>query len=202
MAEPYNPLDKLNLGRSVVEAMLALPATPLPQLEPFDGAGIYAIYYHGTFPPYAALTAAFGSPNEAPIYVGKAVPSGARRGASLTASAKGRYLFRRISEHRDSLEAATNLLVDDFSVRSLVVDDIWIPLGESLLISTFRPVWNQLIDGFGNHDPGAGRYAGLRPLWDLLHPGREWADRCQQRLESREDVERLIAQFLAASDPT
>jgi len=202
MAEPYNPLDKLNLGRSVVEAMLALPAIPLLQLEPFDGAGIYAIYYHGPFPPYAALTAVFGSLSEAPIYVGKAVPSGARRGASLTASAKGRYLFRRISEHRDSLEAATNLASGDFSVRYLVVDDIWIPLGESLLISTFRPVWNQLIDGFGNHDPGAGRYAGLKPLWDLLHPGREWVDRCQQRPELREDVERLIAQFLAPPELT
>lgn len=202
MAEPYNPLDKLNLGRSVVEAMLALPAVPLPQLEPFNGAGIYAIYYHGPHAPYAALAAAFGAPSETPIYVGKAVPSGARRGASLTASAKGRYLFRRITEHRDSLDAATNLVIGDFSVRYLVVDDIWIPLGESLLISTFRPVWNQLIDGFGNHDPGAGRYAGLRPLWDLLHPGREWANRCQPRPELREDIERLVAGFLAAPDPT
>jgi hypothetical protein len=196
MADPYNPLDKANLGKLVVDALLALPAVPINKLEPFSGAGIYAIYYHGTFEPYLRLANAFGTQNETPIYVGKAVPNGARRGASLTVSSMGRVLFRRILQHRDSLEAASNLSADDFSVRYLMVDDIWIPLGESLLISTFRPVWNQLVDGFGNHDPGAGRYGGLSPLWDLLHPGRAWAHKCKPRLERREDVELQIVAYL------
>jgi len=30
-------------------------------------------------------------------------------------------------------------------------------------------VWNVVIDGFGNHDPGAGRYNGERTRWDTLH---------------------------------
>ena len=42
---PYNPLDKLNLGNSVAEAMLETRAHPLGVLEPFTGAGIYAVYY-------------------------------------------------------------------------------------------------------------------------------------------------------------
>ncbi len=195
MAEAYNPLDKFNLGKSVVEALLVSPATPLAEVMPFEGAGIYTIYYHGPFEPYSAISNAEGA---TPIYVGKAVPSGARKGANLTTKAVGRSLFNRISEHRDSIAAAQNLEAEDFSVRYLVVDDIWIPLGEALLISTFSPVWNSLIDGFGNHDPGAGRYNGLRPIWDVLHPGRAWADKCKPRGETREEIGRRIIDYLSA----
>ena len=194
MAEAYNPLDKLNLGKSVVEALLETTAVVLEDVSAFDGAGIYAIYYHGKFEPYQAIAKTGASP----IYVGKAVPSGSRKGASLTTSSTGRWLFSRISEHRDSIKVAQNLRISDFAVRYLVVDDIWIPLGESLLISTFNPVWNQLIDGFGNHDPGAGRYNGLRPLWDVLHPGRHWADKCKARTETREEIGRRIIDYFSA----
>ncbi|MBZ0189860.1 MAG: hypothetical protein K8F91_26680 [Candidatus Obscuribacterales bacterium] len=50
--EPYNPLDKKNLGYSVAEAMLLRPLMKLPPDEAFGGAGIYAIYYFGSFKPY------------------------------------------------------------------------------------------------------------------------------------------------------
>jgi hypothetical protein len=196
MIEPYNPLDKLNLGKSVVEALLE-SAAGLADIQSLDGAGIYAIYYHGPFEPYHNLSARYGANDEAPIYVGKAVPSGSRKGASLTTSSTGRWLFNRISEHRESINSAPNLSVTDFSVRYLVVDDIWIPLGETLLISTYSPIWNVLIEGFGNHDPGAGRYNGLQPLWDVLHPGRAWAAKCRQRDDNREELGRRVIDFLA-----
>lgn len=198
MADPFNPLDKLNLGKSVVEALLVLPAQSIASITPFDGAGIYAIYYHGGFEPYRAIAEANESPTATPIYVGKAVPPGSRKGASLSVSTTGPWLFNRIAEHRESIRAASNLDAADFSVRYLVVDDIWIPLGEALLISTFNPLWNSLIDGFGNHDPGAGRYNGLRPLWDVLHPGRHWAEKCRERAESREEIGRRIIDHFAA----
>ena len=200
MAEAYNPLNKLNLGKSVVEALLVSLPTSLDAVSPFEGAGIYAIYYHGRFEPHLAISADDLLSVETPIYVGKAVPSGARRGANLTTSSTGRWLFNRISEHRDSIKAVQNLNVEDFSIRYLVVDDIWIPLGEALLISTFSPVWNRLIDGFGNHDPGAGRYNGLRPLWDVLHPGRTWAEKCKARSETREEIGRRILDYFSAID--
>jgi Eco29kI restriction endonuclease len=198
MVDAYNPLDKFNLGKSVVEALLVSSSINIETLVPFDGAGIYAIYYHGMFEPYQAIAGHDLSEAETPIYVGKAVPSGARKGANLTTSSAGRWLFNRISEHRDSICAAQNLTVGDFSVRYLVVDDIWIPLGEALLISTFNPVWNRLIDGFGNHDPGAGRYNGLRPLWDVLHPGRGWAEKCKARSETREEIGRRVIDYFSA----
>jgi Eco29kI restriction endonuclease len=198
MAEPYNPLDKSNLGKSVVEALLLTPSTRLGEVRPFDGAGIYAIYYHGAFEPYQAIVTVDVQEVEKPIYVGKAVPSGPRKGASLATSGSGRWLFNRIAEHRDSIKAATNLNPDDFSVRYLAVDDIWIPLGEALLISMFNPVWNSLIEGFGNHDPGSGRYNGLRPIWDVLHPGRTWADKCKIRSETREEIGRQVIDYFVS----
>jgi Eco29kI restriction endonuclease len=197
VADPYNPLDKINLGKSVVEAMLVQKAMPMSEIHAFVGAGIYAIYYSGIFEPYTAISGNPDADNAIPIYVGKAVPSGARRGGSLTSGSTGRWLFNRICEHRDSIALANNLDISDFWVRYLAVDDIWIPLGETLMISTFTPLWNRLIDGFGNHDPGAGRYNGLRPLWDVLHPGRMWADKCKHRSETREEIGRRIIDYFS-----
>ena len=198
MAEVYNPLEKFNLGKSVVDALLELPPSSLNELTVFQGAGIYALYYHGAFEPYRLLTGVVGSKELVPIYVGKAVPSGSRRGASLTTTAIGRSLYSRIREHRDSITSVQNLDVADFSVRYIAVDDIWIPLAESLLISMFNPIWNHLIDGFGNHDPGAGRYQGLAPLWDVLHPGRSWAEKCRPRTETFNDLSLRVIDHLTA----
>lgn len=162
---PFNPLDKKNLGASVAEALLTKEVHPLGRLPQFDGAGIYAIYYTGDFEAYAQV-ARLNNDGKfmLPIYVGKAVPAGARMGAG-TDVPPGKVLFKRLKEHADSIKSATNLNIEDFFCRFLVVDDIWIPLGESLIISRFTPVWNSLIDGFGNHNPGKGRHAGMRPRW-------------------------------------
>lgn len=202
MAEVYNPLDKINLGKSVAEALLDRPVQPLSSIETFEGAGIYVLYYEGPHPAYAPIAVINAEEARWPIYIGKAIPSGGRKGASLAASARGTSLYKRLADHRDSIrevEAASgSLAIADFSVRHLAVDDIWIPLGESLLIAQFRPVWNIALDGFGNHDPGKGRYKGLRPLWDHLHPGRPWAERCAAREETFEEVLGRLAAFLEA----
>jgi hypothetical protein len=46
------------------------------------------------------------------------------------------------------------------------------------LIKLNQPLWNVAIDGFGNHDPGRGRYEQAKSDWDVIHPGRPWAERC------------------------
>lgn len=186
--QPYNPLDKKNLGISVADAMLNQPISPLPPGERFVGAGIYAIYYVGDFPPYEPLAERNREARfESPIYVGKAIPAGARRGGGLGVST-GTVLFGRLSQHAQSIDQVTNLSLSDFFCRYLVVDDIWIPLGESLLIEKFAPVWNSVIEGFGNHDPGKGRYNSQRPPWDMVHPGRPWAERMQGNKRSVEQI--------------
>lgn len=177
---PFNPLDKKNLGESVAEAMLQQAVNPLPPDEPFIGAGIYALYYEGDFSLYAEIAEQNSAEQYRwPIYIGKAVPAGARKGGYGLGADPGQALYKRLSEHAGSIEDAENLRLADFRCRFLVVDDIWIPLAESLLIEMYSPLWNQKIDGFGNHDPGKGRYNQQRSPWDVIHPGRAWAYKLQ-----------------------
>lgn len=80
--EPYNPLDKRNLGISVADAILQSEPLPLPPEESFIGAGLYVLYYTGkSFTLYEAMAAMNRDGQfKWPIYVGKAVPSGSRKG--------------------------------------------------------------------------------------------------------------------------
>ncbi|ELQ12257.1 Eco29kI family restriction endonuclease [Pseudomonas syringae] len=193
---PFNPLDKKNLGASVAEALLTKEIHPLGDIPVFEGAGIYAIYYTGKFRAYQQI-ARLNNQEQflLPIYVGKAVPAGARMGSNLELAA-GKALHKRLKEHAESVKAAENLEINDFYYRFLVVDDIWIPLGESLIIARFTPIWNSLIDGFGNHNPGKGRHAGMRPRWDVLHPGRGWAVNLAERPETAEQIEQDAETYL------
>jgi hypothetical protein len=192
--QPFTPLSRLNLARSIETEMLGRPCVALPPPR-FEGAGVYAIYYGGSFPDYAPISQ---SDCVAPIYVGKAVPRGGRTGGLLEGAVTGTPLWGRLREHGDSIAQAVNLEQSDFRCRYLVVEDIWIPLGENLLISHFRPLWNsRVLEGFGNHDPGAGRRNSRRSPWDALHPGRSWADRLQPASLSEAEIRQRVAEFLA-----
>ena len=188
MAEAYDPLNYENLARSVVGALLENRLHPLPPQDAFPGSGVYAIYYMGRLPFYSHIAS-----NECrtPIYVGKAVPPGARKGSVSVGLTKESGVYRRLVEHGKSLDQAENLSLDEFRCRYLVVVPVWISLAERFLMDHFRPVWNVLIDGFGNHPPGAGRRNMRRPRWDIIHPGRPWA-RGLSAQETFEDVVGLI----------
>ena len=198
---PYNPLDKRNLGESVADALLNSRVHHLPPAS-FIGAGVYALYYTGPFSVYKRLVDVNKDGQFAcPIYVGKAVPAGARKGGLGLDVAHGRALFSRLTDHAESISAASNLNIEDFFCRFLVVDDIWIPLAETMLIEKFQPVWNRMLDGFGNHDPGRGRLAGMMPQWDCLHPGREWAARLNPCQYTQEELMRRVEEYLALRFP-
>jgi hypothetical protein len=194
----FNPLDKKNLGVSVADALLARPRSPLPPPDKFIGAGVYAIYYQGSFAPYRLLAKRnlANDGRDVPIYVGKAVPLGARKGGFGLDTKPGAVLYNRLQEHAESIQVAENLKPADFFCRYLAVDDIWIPLGENLLIEMFSPVWNKLIDGFGNHDPGKGRHQGKIPAWDVIHPGRAWAKRLQAG-KTLQAIEEAVKKFFS-----
>jgi hypothetical protein len=138
-------------------------------LSPFDGAGIYAILYKGRLKYYDFVAKSRGT---IPIYVGKSVQCGRRKGIAKKIS---QPLFKRLCEHKRSIIQSANLDVADFAARYLVLDEPLIDLGETILIEKHRPIWNTCIDGFGNHNPGSGRLAGKRSAWDTIHPGRNWA---------------------------
>ena len=197
MSEPFNPLDKENLGKSVARAILATNVVPLADLEAFNGAGIYALYYTGNFPAYDPIaTRNRNGAFQIPIYVGSAVPPGGRKGGFGMQTKPHSKLFGRLNKHCQSITQAENLDLADFHCRYLLVDDIWIPLGESLLIAWHNPLWNQKLDGFGNHDPGGGRYKQLRSPWDVVHPGRTWAYKCAERKESQKQLIADIENYL------
>lgn len=171
---PYNPLDKLNIARSIEAELLSRPPIKLAESDGIKGAGVYAIYYTGAHSAYAAVTSqniddAFAQP----IYIGKAIPKGGRKGGLTADASKGKALAERLSHHATSVDQVPDLELADFWVRHLVVDDIWIPLGENMLIETFKPAWNRAIDGFGNKDPGKRRKTQYKSPWDVLHPGRK-----------------------------
>lgn len=174
--EVYNPLDKINLARSIEVELLSRMPEPLASVDHVQGAGVYVIYYVGDFPAYGLIKS--GNINGAfnlPIYVGKAIPKGGRKGGLSKDASGGSALASRLRQHAASIGESSNLELADFYVRHLVVDDIWIPLGENMLIETFRPVWNRAIDGFGNKDPGRRRATQYKSPWDVLHPGRKFA---------------------------
>ncbi|MBI5815985.1 MAG: Eco29kI family restriction endonuclease [Nitrospinae bacterium] len=197
IGQPFNPLDKRNLGNSVAEALLLRDVEPLPPVESFDGAGIYVIYYIGDYPAYKQISGKNRKDKyECPIYIGKAVPAGARKGGIGFDQPAGAVLYKRLCEHAESIKSASNLRIEDFLCRYLVVDDIWIPLGESLLIEHYSPVWNKIIDGFGNHDPGKGRYNQQKSPWDVLHPGRHWAQRLKPNYKSEVQLLKILSEFL------
>ncbi|MFC0533074.1 Eco29kI family restriction endonuclease [Phytohabitans kaempferiae] len=170
--EPYNPLDLANLGRSVELKLLASDPVRLADIPIFVGAGVYAIYYSGDHELYEPISS--GS-YEIPIYVGKAIPAGGRKGL-VDETKETAPLWKRLQEHKESLKPVHDLDERDFAVRYLVTIDVFIPLAERVMIRQLKPVWNVVVDGFGNHDPGANRRKdGQRPPWDELHPGRWWS---------------------------
>ena len=195
---PYNPLDKTNLAKSIEAELLNRPVDPLGSVDHISGAGVYAIYYCGNFAPYKLLSIAnTNGAFEKPIYVGKAIPKGGRKGGLTKDASKGSALADRLRQHAASIQESENLELSGFFVRHLVVDDIWIPLGENILIETFKPVWNRAVDGFGNKDPGRRRSNQYKSPWDVLHPGRKFAVKLADSGITEEFVRERVADYLA-----
>jgi hypothetical protein len=174
----------------------------LPPTDKFIGAGLYAIYYKGDFPAYKRVSAQAQNPTtKVPVYVGKAIPEGARKGGFGLDVSPGTKLYARLREHATSIRSTGNLKLADFFCQYLVVEDIWIPLGENMLIERFKPIWNRLLDGFGNHAVGSGRDNSQRPSWDMMHPGRGWAEKLKAGPKAERELAKLIEAALAEQFP-
>lgn len=188
----YNPLDYKNLTKSLVTELMRRKVALLPPPK-FPGPGVYALFYLGALNFYKR----FVSPDATlPIYVGKAEPAGRRKGRS--SQSHGFELHSRLREHSKTVSAARNLKLSDFRCRYIAVEPLWIGMAEQFLLDQYAPLWNTSIDGFGAHDPGAGRRAGELPLWDVLHPGREWSKK-HKRTRSVEQAIQLINQYRSPS---
>ena len=159
------------------------PVHTLPPPESFLGTGVYAIYYTGKNPSYKKYAELNRLSYSYPIYVGKAVPKGWRQARiSDSTDRQSTELFNRLREHSRSIALVQGLASGDFSCRFVIFEDAssdMIGTVEAALIKLNKPLWNTVMDGFGNHDPGSGRYEQAKSDWDVIHPGRAWAEKCK-----------------------
>lgn len=190
--------------RSVVEkAVSFFEGTPLmdfPVSESFHGTGVYGIYYKGSYPLYQKYTEINTPTYRLPIYIGKAVPPGWRVGRTTQSIEATTALFRRLKEHESNIRSCSDLNIRDFKYRFTILNDEeadLISTLESTLIRKHQPLWNNIVDGFGNHTPGEGRFDQACSEWDVLHPGRAWAARCRGEKPDINNVKREIADYFS-----
>lgn len=192
----FDPLRLDILSQNLREALNDRPRTEFPPSERFAGAGLYALYYKGPLELYGALIE-----KDIPIYVGKAEAGNSSYGDPPDQQRP--KLFERIGKHARSIREVTdeggNLSVDDFEVRYLLLDDVWIVLGERALLRSHAPVlWNAVMPGFGANPPGTGRI-NARSVWDSIHPGRPRAGNTCNRRFTRAEMASRVQLGIAAS---
>jgi Eco29kI-like restriction endonuclease len=177
----FDPADPKAIGRMVSIALIAQDRVPLASVADMYGSGVYAIYYHGDHPLYAAI-----SGTETPIYVGKADPEDSDASNPREQGAK---LTGRLIEHRKTIRTAEGyshklppglspINLADFTCRRLVCATNAQLVAEKHLIKTFWPIWNQETKacwGMSKHGDSAKTRANKRSPWDVVHPGRPWA---------------------------
>lgn len=172
----------VELVKDAIRFFNGTPVHTLPPPESFLGTGVYAIYYTGKNPVYKKYAELNRLSYSSPIYVGKAVPKGWRQARvydNQLDQSKG--LFNHLREHSRSIGIAQGLELQDVMCRFVIFEGVCsdlISTIEAALIKLNMPLWNTAVDGFGNHDPGSGRYEQAKSGWDVVHPGRAWAEKC------------------------
>jgi hypothetical protein len=201
----------IELVKDAVRFFNGTPVHEVPPLEAFTGTGVYAIYCIGKTSPYQKYGELNRLAYNHPIYVGKAVPKGWRQSrTSDDASSTSSELHSRLRQHSRSISSTSGLdqtgfqlaglQLSDFKCRFVIVEgDASDMIGtiEAALIKLHRPLWNTTLDGFGNHDPGRGRYQQARSDWDVIHPGRAWAEKCQGIVNDRDTILKRIEAHLS-----
>jgi hypothetical protein len=193
----FDPLSLDLLSRNLREGLEATDRLPFPPPVLFPGAGLYALYYVGEHELYRRLKG-----TDIPVYVGKAEAGNSSYGdPSDDVQPK---LYRRIAEkHAVSVDEVTrglgNIRCEDFEVRYLNLDDVWIVLGERALLRAYAPVlWNTIMPGFGANPPGTAR-RNARSVWDSLHPGRPRAGSLCSRRYTRQEMSARVARAIDIS---
>lgn len=190
----------VELVKDAIRFFNGTPVHSLPPPERFLGTGVYALYYTGKAKPYAKYAELNRLAYDFPIYVGKAVPKGWRQSRQVDSIEKqSSELYSRLREHARSIIAVDSLLNDEFSCRFMIFEGAssdMIGTLEASIIKWKRPLWNSYLDGFGNHTPGSGRFEQAASEWDIVHPGRPWAEKCKGKTRSRQTIITGIEAFL------
>ena len=192
----YKNIAFEELVKDAIRFFNGTPVHTLPPVEKFIGTGVYALHYIGNASLYKKYSELNRLSYSCPIYVGKAVPKGWRQSRHSDSKLnRSSELIRRLNEHGKSISSAKGLLLKDFMCRFVIFEEEgsdMISTVEAALIKLNKPVWNTAVDGFGNHDPGKGRYEQARSRWDVLHEGRSWAAKCNGK---HTEIETIIAKI-------
>lgn len=176
------------------------PVYPIPITERFCGTGVYGLYCTAKSGVYSRFNLVNRTILRLPTYIGKAVPKGWRQGRGLLLNSQSYELNNRVREHSRSIDLAESLDRSDFFCRFIILEgresDL-IGTVEAALIRKYKPIWNTLIDGFGNHDPGKGRYEQAKSDWDICHPGRPWAEKCQGKSKNQKCLLEAINEYMS-----
>ena len=168
MAEAFDPLAVENVGVILADELFEQPVHQFPLGAAFPGTGVYTIYYNGLAPAYQALVELDQRRSLYPIYIGSAVRENSKQGFTSKDTTEAR-IYGRLRSHQNSI-GAVGLDLASFTYRYLRLNDAYITLAESVLITVFRPAWNGM--GLGSNPVGTPRMAGQASLWDALHEGR------------------------------
>jgi hypothetical protein len=177
------------------------PVLEFPVSESFSGTGVYGLYYRGDHRLYGSFLALNTPCCKIPIYIGKAVPPGWRTARTNLSIKESNSLSGRLREHQRSISACEDLNLKHFRYRFVILNDEetdLISALESTLIRKYKPLWNNVIDGFGNHDPGMGRTNQAKSEWDVLHRGRPWAEKLTGEPPDLKNIEKKIAEYFSS----
>jgi hypothetical protein len=205
--EPFDPLAVENVGVTLALELLEQPVHSLSPEERTPGAGVYALYYSGSHSAYSRLVKMDKEKGgcKYPVYIGKAARENAKQGFSIKPTTKCQ-VWKRLNDHAKSIQKVEMSGFDpgfhlaDFRCRFLILNDAYITLAESVLITTFRPAWNGM--GLGSNGVGGPRMAGAGSLWDALHPGRGGrpAGDAARRIEAENKIQESLARL--STSPT
>lgn len=197
----YTSSDFEEIIKDTIRFFNGTPVYPISISERFHGTGVYALYCIAKTGIYSKFHLVNRTAFRMPIYVGKAVPKGWRQARQSSLQNNQSYELRnRLREHSRSIHLGEGLDESDFFCRFIILEgresDL-IGTVEAALIRKYQPLWNVLIDGFGNHDPGKGRYQQAKSDWDVCHPGRAWAEKCQGVPHNKEELLKRIETFMS-----
>lgn len=197
----YHNDEFVELVKDAIRFFNGTPVHPLPLQERFLGTGVYALYYTGKNEIYRKYSEINRLAYKSPIYVGKAVPKGWRQSRiSHDVKKSSSELYSRIREHSRNIEKVEGIDLHDFSCRFVIFEaegSDMIGTIEAALIKLNIPLWNSALDGFGNHTPGAGRFNQAKSDWDVIHTGREWADKCTGTPKAKAEILERIGSHLS-----
>jgi hypothetical protein len=190
--------------RSVVSDAVSFyentPVLEFPITESFSGTGVYGLYYKDDYELYRGFLKLNTPSYNIPIYIGKAVPPGWRTARTNLSINETNSLSERLKEHQRSILSCKDLNIRHFRYRFVVLtDEVTDLIGtlESTLIRKYTPLWNNVIDGFGNHDPGMGRTNQAKSEWDVLHKGRPWAEKLTGESPNLENIKKKVAKYFS-----